>query len=136
MIEGNFVNYRQIVPKNFTTRTVFDTQQFLRACRTTNIFARSEAGVIHLDITPGDGSNVRISATSAEMGDSTVDLDANVEGEAVTIAFNVRFLIEVLSVMDSAQVALETVSSANPGVLRPVGSEDFVHVIMPMHIRS
>jgi len=136
LIEGNFVNYRQIVPKSFTTRTIFDTQQLLRACRTANIFARSEAGVIHLEITPGDTSNVRISATSAEMGDSTVELDANVEGEPVTIAFNVRFLIEVLSVMDSAQVALETVSQANPGVLRPVGSEDFVHVIMPMHIRS
>lgn len=136
LIEGNFVNYRQIVPKSFTTRTLFDTQQLLRACRTANIFARSEAGVIHMDITPGDGGNVRISATSAEMGDSTVDLDANVEGEPVTIAFNVRFLIEVLSVMESAQVALETISGANPGVLRPVGSEDFVHVIMPMHIRS
>jgi DNA polymerase-3 subunit beta len=136
LIEGNFVNYRQIVPKNYSTRTVFDTQQLLRACRTANIFARNEANVIHMDITPGDGSSVRISATSAEMGDSTVDLDAMVEGEAITIAFNVRFLIEVLSVMESAQVALETVSSGNPGVLRPVGSEDFVHVIMPMHIRS
>jgi DNA polymerase-3 subunit beta len=79
---------------------------------------------------------VRITATSTEMGDSVVDLDAKVEGEPLTIAFNVGFLIEVLSVMGSAQVALETASAANPGVLRPVGSEDFVHVIMPMHIRS
>jgi DNA polymerase-3 subunit beta len=136
LIEGNFVNYRQIVPKNFNTRTVFDTQQLLRACRTANIFARNEAGVIHLEISPDDGGNVRITATSTEMGDSVVDLDAKIEGEPLTIAFNVGFLIEVLSVMDSAQVALETASAANPGVLRPVGSEDFVHVIMPMHIRS
>jgi DNA polymerase-3 subunit beta len=136
LIEGNFVNYRQIVPKSYNTRTVFDTEQLLRACRTANIFARNEANVVHMDITPDDGGSVRISATSAEMGDSNVDLDAKVDGEPVTIAFNVRFLIEVLSVMDSAQVALETVSQGNPGVLRPVGSEDFVHVIMPMHIRS
>jgi len=136
LIEGNFVNYRQILPKNYTTRTVFDTQQFLRACRTANIFARSEANVIHINIDPGDGGSVRMTATSAEMGDSTIDLDATVEGDAVTVAFNVRFLMDVLAVMDSAQVALETTTSARPGVLRPVGSEEFVHVIMPMHIRS
>jgi DNA polymerase-3 subunit beta len=136
LIEGNFVNYRQILPKDYSTRTVFDTQQLLRACRTANIFARSEANVIHMSIDPNDGGSVRMTATSAEMGDSMIDLDAKVEGDGVTVAFNVRFLMDVLAVMDSAQVALETASSARPGVLRPVGSEEFVHVIMPMHIRS
>ena len=77
-----------------------------------------------------------MTATSTEMGDSVGELDASVEGEEVTIAFNVRFLIDMLSVMDSAQVVLETSSSGRPGVFKPLGSEDFVHVIMPMHIRS
>jgi DNA polymerase-3 subunit beta len=136
LIEGNFVNYRQIVPQSFSTRTVLDTDAFLRACRTANIFARNEANVIHLSATPSDGGSVHITATSAEMGDSAIDLDADVEGDEIVIAFNVRFLMDVLSVMDSAQVVLETSTSTRPGLLRPVGTDEFTHVIMPMHMRS
>jgi DNA polymerase-3 subunit beta len=138
LIEGNFPNYQQIVPKSHTTRTILNTEEFLKACRTANIFARSEANVIHVSVEPGaelSMGRVEITASSAEMGDSVIDLDASVEGEPVTIAFNARFLMDALSVMDSAQVALETSTSSSPGMLKPLGSEDFVHVIMPMHIR-
>jgi DNA polymerase-3 subunit beta len=139
LIEGNFVNYRQIIPTSYNTRTILNTEELLKVCKTANIFARSEANVVHLEIEPGEdmgGGRVKIAATSAEMGDSLGELDASVEGEGLTIAFNVRFLIDVLSVMDSAQVVLETTSHARPGVLRPLGTDDFAHVIMPMHIRS
>jgi DNA polymerase-3 subunit beta len=136
LLEGNFVNYRQIVPQNLNTRTVVDTEQLLRACRTSSIFVRNEANVIHVEVDPAAGGSVRLTATSTEMGDSTIDLDAEIEGEGLTIAFNVRFLMDVLSVMDSAQVVLETTSSTRPGLLRPVGSDEFLHVIMPMHMRS
>jgi DNA polymerase-3 subunit beta len=139
LIEGTFVNYRQIIPKSYTTRTVLNTEQFIKACRTAAIFARSEANVIHMHIAPG--GVVRITATSAEMGDSVIEIDATVEGEAVDIAFNVKYLMDVLSVVGSAQVVLETADSSRPGVIRPVSSAEessteFVHVIMPMHIRS
>lgn len=134
LIEGTFPDFNQIIPKSHTTRTVLDTQALLKACKTTNIFARSEANIVQFDIDPAAGKLV-ISATSAEMGDSEVELDAAIEGEPVTIAFNVRFLIDALSVMDSAQVALETNSSASPGVLKPLDDSNFVHVIMPMHVR-
>jgi DNA polymerase-3 subunit beta len=139
LIEGNFVNYRQIIPTSYTTRTIMNTEDLLKACKTANIFARSEANVVHLEISPGadmGSGSVKMTATSTEMGDSIGELDASVEGEGLTIAFNVRFLIDVLSVLDSAQVVIETSSPGRPGVIRPLGSEDFVHVIMPMHIRG
>lgn len=139
LIEGNFVNYHQIIPSSHTTRTIVNTEDLLKACRTANIFARNEANVVHLEIEPGSdmsGGRVKMTATSTEMGDSVGELDASVEGEGLTIAFNVRFMIDVLSVMESAQVVLETSSPGRPGVFRPLGSEEFVHVIMPMHIRS
>ncbi|MBN1580058.1 MAG: DNA polymerase III subunit beta [Anaerolineae bacterium] len=135
LIEGNFPDYKQIIPKSHTTRTILNTVEFLKACKTANIFARNEANIVQLDVDPV-AEQIKITATSAEMGDSEVDLDANIQGDPITIAFNVRFLIDALQVMDSAQVVLETSSSARPGVLRPIDSEDFTHVIMPMHIRS
>ena len=75
-----------------------------------------------------------ISATSEETGSNDSKVDATVEGNAILIAFNVRYLREALEVMKASNVALETTAAAAPGVLRPVGNEDFLHVIMPMHL--
>jgi DNA polymerase-3 subunit beta len=139
LIEGNFPDYQQIIPKSSSTRTVLNTNSFLRACKTANIFARDAANIARIQVAPGDElmpGHITIAATSAELGDNVGEMDASIEGNAVEIAFNVKYLIDVLSVMDSAQVVLETTTSSSPGVLKPVGDVDFVHVIMPMHVRS
>ena len=83
------------------------------------------------ELTPG---HVSIAARSDETGDNLAEIDAAVEGEEIEIAFNVRYLLDVLSVIDSQQIALETMSPSSPGVIRLVGDDDFIHVIMPMHI--
>ena len=139
LIEGNFPDYQQIIPTSYTTRTVLNTNSFLRACKTANIFARDAANIVRLQIAPGGElapGHITIAATSAELGDNVGEIDASIEGDAIEIAFNVKYLIDVLSVMDSAQVVLETTTSSSPGVIKPVGDVDFVHVIMPMHVRS
>jgi DNA polymerase-3 subunit beta len=74
-----------------------------------------------------------ITATSTETGDNVAQIDATVEGDEVEIAFNVRYMSQVLGVMDSPQVALETTRSTEPGVLKAVGDDSFLHIIMPMH---
>jgi len=137
LIEGNFPDYNQIIPTSYSTRTVVSTSDFLKAARTANIFARDAANIVRLEIVPGGEltpGRVTLTATSAEVGDNVGEIDAVIEGEEIEIAFNARYLIDVLSVVDSAQVALETTTASSPGVIRPVGSEDFTHVIMPMHI--
>jgi DNA polymerase-3 subunit beta len=61
-------------------------------------------------------------------------VDASIEGPSILIAFNVGFLREVLDVIKTPNVALETTTESSPGVIRPVGKDDFLHVIMPMHL--
>ena len=137
LIEGRFPDYRQIIPSSSTTRTVLDTSGFLKAARVSHLFARDSANIVRLEIVPGDElmpGHLTLAAISAELGDNVGQLDAMVEGAAIEIAFNAKFLIDVLSVIDTAQVALETTASSSPGVLRPVGDDDFLHVIMPMHL--
>jgi DNA polymerase-3 subunit beta len=139
LIEGNFPDYQQIIPKSYTTRTVVNTNSFLRACRTANIFARDAANIVRLQITPGGElapGHMTVAATSAELGDNVGEIDASIQGDEIEIAFNVKYLIDVLSVMDTADVALETTTPSSPGVIKPVGEVDFIHVIMPMHVRS
>jgi DNA polymerase-3 subunit beta len=137
LIEGNFPDYNQIIPKSYSTRTVVSTSDFLKAAKTANIFARDAANIVRLEIVPGGElapGRVTLTATSAEVGDNVGEIDAVIEGEEMEIAFNAKYLIDVLSVVDAAQVALETSTASSPGVIKPIGSEDFTHVIMPMHI--
>ncbi|MBU0704712.1 MAG: DNA polymerase III subunit beta [Chloroflexi bacterium] len=137
LIDGNFPDYHQIIPRDRTTHTVVDTATFLKACKTALIFARDVAHIGRLHVRPGSEltpGHMIVSATSAETGDDVSELDASIEGDEVEIAFNIKYLIELLSVADSPQVALDTTTSSSPGVIRPVGEVDFTHVIMPMHL--
>jgi DNA polymerase-3 subunit beta len=68
------------------------------------------------------------------MGSSEAILTATVEGDPIVIAFNVRFLREALEAIKTPEVALETTAPASPGVIRPVGDDHFLHVVMPMHL--
>ena len=137
LIEGKFPDYNQIIPSGHTTRTVLDSSGFLKAARVSHLFARDAANIVRLEVAPGDElmpGHITLEATSAELGDNVGQMDAHIEGDPVEIAFNAKYLIDVLAVVDSAQVVLETTTASNPGVLRPVGDDDYIHVIMPMHL--
>lgn len=139
LIEGNFPEFEQIIPAGHNTRTVVSTDSFLKACKQAEIFARDGSHIARLNVTPGDDlqpGQVEISAQSEETGSSEAVIDATVEGPSLTIAFNVRYLREVLDVVATPNVALETTVAAAPGVVRPLGEESFLHVIMPMHLGS
>ncbi|RME47694.1 MAG: DNA polymerase III subunit beta [Chloroflexi bacterium] len=139
LIEGNFPDYNQIIPKSFSTRTVVDVKPFLNAVKIASFFARDAANIVRLQIEPGSEihpGTLTISATSTELGDNVSQLDASIEGEPLEIAFNAKYLLDVLNVIGADQVAVETTTPSSPGVFKPVGGPDFVHVIMPMHIRS
>lgn len=137
LIDGAFPDYRGIIPTSSATRSVLSTSAFLKACRAADIFAREAAHSARLRITPGgdlEPGSIEVSATAAETGSNETTVDATVEGEPIEIAFNVRFLVDVLSVINTPNVSLETTAASAPGVLRPVGRDDFLHVIMPMHL--
>jgi len=76
-----------------------------------------------------------VSARSEEIGDDVGEIDATVEGEEAKIAFNGKYLTDALSVLGEAQVALETTNPSSPGVIRPVGVDNYIHVIMPMFVQ-
>lgn len=138
LIDARFPDYHAIVPKSHTTRTTVDTAALLNASRVAYLFARDNANIIRLAVLPGNGDSVskmRLTATSSEMGDNENEIDAMVEGDELEIAFNARYLIDVLGQIDEPQVVLETTQSTRPGTIRPVGmgEDEFLHVIMPMH---
>jgi DNA polymerase-3 subunit beta len=137
LVDGAYPPYQQVIPRSFKTRTVLSTQAFLKACKQAEIIAREGSNVARLSITPqGDlkPGTVEISSQSEETGSSEIVVDANVEGAPILIAFNVTFLREVLENIKTPNVSLETGISNSPGLIRPVGDDNFLHVIMPMHV--
>ncbi len=138
LVQGTFPNYAQLIPQSHTTRAVVGVPDFLRATRTASIFARDGSGIVRLVVAPGSEltpGKMTISARSEELGDDVGEIDATVEGEEAKIAFNGKYLTDVLSVFHEAQVALETTNPSSPGVIRPVGVDNYVHVIMPMFVQ-
>jgi len=138
LIQGSFPNYSQLIPKKFNTKAVISVADFLRATKTASIFARDGSGIVRLVVAPGGEmtpGKVTVSARSEEIGDDVGDIDAMVEGEEAKIAFNGKYLTDVLSVLHEAQVALETTNPSSPGVLKPVGSDNYIHVVMPMFVQ-
>jgi len=138
LIQGAFPNYSQLIPESYTTRAVVDVAEFLRATRMASIFARDGSGIVRLIMTPGTEltpGKLNISARAEEIGDNVGEIDALIDGEPAKIAFNAKYLSEVLSVLHQNQVALETTTSSSPGVLRPVGVDNYIHIVMPMFVQ-
>lgn len=139
LIEGAFPNFRQIIPKEHSTRAVVETKLFAEAAKRAELFARDSSNITRVKINPGgnDGLEpgaVTVEATAEDLGDNTSVLSAAVDGPEMQIIFNVKYLSDVLAVVGSSEVALEANAPTKPGVIRPVGEHDYTYVIMPMHI--
>lgn len=138
LIEGSFPDYRQIVPKDFTVRVEVDRDQFVAAVRRASYFARDNNDVIRVAVKPGeqefDLGTLEVSATAAERGNSQSVLDASVTGEGFQIAFNARYLADVLGVLRQQKVLLGLNGPNQAGVVRAAGDDHYSHVIMPMVI--
>ena len=138
LIQGSFPNYSQVIPQSYTTRAVVDISEFLRVTKMSSIFARDASGIARLVITPGTEltpGKVTVSAQAEEVGDNVGEIDALTDGEEAKIAFNVKYLSDVLSVLPQAQIALELTTPSSPGTIRPIGVDNYVHVVMPMFVQ-
>jgi DNA polymerase-3 subunit beta len=138
LVQGTFPNYSQLIPREYKTRVVVNLKEFLQETRRAAIFARDGSNIVRLVIEPGEGGGMGrmvVSARAEELGEHKGELDALVEGEPAKIAFNAKYLQDVLQVLDCAEVALETTSPTSPGVFRPVGLDNYVHVVMPMFVQ-
>ncbi|MFC1921439.1 DNA polymerase III subunit beta [Chloroflexota bacterium] len=138
LVQGTFPQYNQLIPQSYTTRVTVDVADFLMATRTASIFARDGSGIVRLMMSPGSEltpGKLTISARSEEIGDDTGEIDATIEGEEAKIAFNGKYLMDVLSTLKEPQVALEITNPSSPGILRPVGVDNYIHVVMPMFVQ-
>ncbi len=139
VIEGKFPDYERFVPppSSDMTRTVMTTAEALKAVKRVALFSQQAGNIVTLTMTPGDAGapgKLTLTANAAEVGESTEEIDALIEGEGGKLALNVRYLQEALSSITADQVALESQTPNSPGVFKPIGGPDYLHLVMPMRI--
>ena len=138
LIDGTFPDYRQIVPREFATKLDVSRDVFLNAVRRASYFARDNNDVVRLDAHAGDEEfmpgTLEVSANAAERGSSQSFVDAAISGPETQIAFNARYLTDVLGVLRGGNVMIGMNGANQAGVVRLAGSDDYTHVIMPMVI--
>ena len=120
--------------KNNTKITV-KIDDFLRATKTAAIFARDGSGIVRINTTEG---NLSIASRAEEIGENQGEIDAKIEGDSSRIAFNSKYLMDVLEILGDGEVSLQTTGESSPGVLRPIynsSNSEYVHVVMPMFVQ-
>lgn len=142
LIEGNFPNYRQIIPKpqDTTTRAEVFSKDFAARIKLAALFARDSSNITRIKINRGDNEgretgSITIEATAEDLGNNKSELNANVDGPEQQIIFNVKYLSDVMAVIGTDKVAIEVSAATKPGVIKPVEmlQGDYTYVIMPMH---
>ena len=138
LIDGTFPDFRQIVPREFATCLDVGRDDFLAAVRRAGFFARDNNDVVRLsakagadELSPG---NLEVSATAAERGSSQSDVSAAINGPEGEIAFNSRYLVDVLTILRTGRIMIGMNGANQAGVVRPIDTEAYTYVIMPMVI--
>jgi DNA polymerase-3 subunit beta len=136
LIDGQFPNYQQVMPKSCTTKATVDRDELLQAVRLASLIASSSANIVKLHVGKDAEIGIKVSA-AADIGDNQSEVEAKVEGDGTTIAFNARYLLDVLSNVYADQFSIELNGPLSPGVFKPIsdGSE-YVHVVMPVKTTS
>ena len=135
LIDGQYPNYQSVLPASHATRAILDREELLRAVRPAALIAHESTNIVKLGVGLDGDAAITVSA-NAEVGDHVGRVEAAVEGDGTTIAFNARFLADVLTNVDAEQFALELNGPLSPGVFKPIGDDRYVHVVMPLRTTS
>ena len=149
LVQGSFPDYKQLIPENSTSSAILAVNDFNKAIRTASIFARDGRGIVRLVLNRGNQDTtgtVTVASRAEEVGENTGVIDAEIIGdipdsvgstdEESKIAFNSKYISDVLSIMQTQKVSLQISSPSSPGVLKPVGQDNYTHVVMPMFVQG
>jgi len=129
LIEGNYPNYRQVIPGEAKERIPLVREEFLQALRRAEIMTSEKANSVKLTF---GKNNLAITANSPEVGEARETLAVNYKGKEMAIAFNPRYLIDALAALSENEVFFELIDELSPGVLKINGP--FLYVVMPMRL--
>ena len=133
LIEGKYPPYEGIIPQEFTVRGVFEKDQLIQSLRLAGVFAKDLGAIVKMSIS---SSGLELSANTVQLGDEKTTIHGEIEGSEVNVAFNSRYLLDALGHLSSNQVSFEIKSNSSPGVLKAIGREDLLLLVMPVRVQE
>lgn len=131
MIEGQFPNYRQVIPKEFKTKIRIKSKALLETVERIALFTNEKDGSHIIKINVDEG--IMVITSQSEVGKGYEELPILLTGEELKIAFNAKYLIDILRVIESDEISLEMSGPLSPGIIKPVGSEEnYIYLILPV----
>jgi DNA polymerase-3 subunit beta len=132
LIEGQFPNYEQVIPRGHPCRLVLSRSALAASLRRVSVLSEERTKPVKLLLSPGA---LKLAAHNPELGEAEETLPlADYSGDEITIGFNARYLLDALGALDAEQVVVELKDGLSPGIFRSVEEEEYFCVIMPMRI--
>jgi DNA polymerase-3 subunit beta len=131
LIEGEFPNYRQVIPKASPNRLTAQTEELVHALRRVSLFAAQHTRNVRLDVGAG---RLRLSSRSEELGEAQEEVDVDYSGIELSIGFNARYLMDALTATGTKEVEIGLGDGNSPAQIRPAGQTSSLAVVMPMRI--
>lgn len=131
LIEGQFPNYEQVIPKNDETKIFIDVNEFSLILKRINLFAKENNNKILIKVNPG---SVIVTTDVTQYGVGEVEIKTKTEGQSNEIALNSQFILDILGHIGTNEVIIELGDKTKPAILKPSGKDDYIHIIMPLKI--
>jgi DNA polymerase-3 subunit beta len=131
LIDGNYPNYMQVVPAKSTKKVAVSKEVFTHAVKRVSILSKEKTNAVKMQLEKG---TLVLSTNNPEVGEASEELAVDYKGEAIAIGFNSRYLMDVLTAMDRASIALELNDALSPCLITEEGDEQYKCVVMPMRV--
>ena len=136
LTQGNFPDFNSLIPESNSTSCIIPKSNFKSAVRSLGVLAKDGNGIIRLEISgTHENQNLLMSSKTDELGENSVILEVNSSGDDSKIAFNSKYLSDVLEVIDSENVILEINGDSNAGLIKPENNSNYIHIVMPMFVQ-
>lgn len=133
LIEGEFPGWQKIIPEKFASKAKVGREELIRLIRIASIFARDAGSIIKFNL---EGDKLTVSASNNQVGSNEAQTEITLAGKGGEIAFNFRYLLEMLSSVSGEDVNFEMIEALNPGKLTIPGDDDYFHIVMPVRLQS
>lgn len=135
LLEGQYPNYRQLLPKQFARQITLGRDELIKSLERVAVLASQKNDIVKLSLNSAS-QRIALSVEAQEVGSGREDLPAQISGDDLEIAFNVRYLLDGLKAFNSQQVQMQCNAATSPAVLSPVGEAKITYLVMPVQIRS
>ena len=131
IIEGQYPDYKQLIPKDFKTVTPLETKEMVKAVKTASLFTKSGINDISLTFSPSDSSLI-IEAINNQVGENRARVKSKIKGEDNKIVFNYRYFLDGLGAVNADEIELSVIDSTSPGLLKSTNNDNYLYIIMPI----